>query len=188
MNICVFCSSSDAAPVKYFRAAGRLGVEMAKRGYNLVYGGGRVGLMGRIASAVKEQGGRVTGVIPKALQKYGIAKEGLDELIVTDDLRQRKGIMELKSDAFIFLPGGVGTLEEAMEILTLKQLHYHNKPLVFLNTGRFYRKLIAFFKLMEREKFIKKDLYRMYYIAKDEKAALKYIENYKPPKAGAKWF
>ncbi len=188
MNICVFCSSSDAAARKYFTAAEKLGLEMVKNGYGLVYGGGNIGLMGHIASAVKMGGGKVTGVIPKALQEYGLAKEGLDELIVTDNLRNRKGVMELKSDAFIFLPGGVGTLEEAMEILTLKQLHYHNKPLVFLNTGGFYKKLMGFFKLMEKEKFIKKELYGMFYLAKDEKAAVKYIKNYKPKISKGKWF
>jgi uncharacterized protein (TIGR00730 family) len=188
MNICVFCSSSDAVPKKYFTAARNLGMEMAKNGYSLVYGGANRGLMSAIADSVKCGGGKVTGVIPRALKEYGIAKQGLDELIITEDIRQRKRLMELKSEAFIFLPGGVGTLEEAMEILTLKQLHYHKKPLVFLNVNGFYNKLITFFKLMEKENFIKKDLYKMFYVAKDEKEAVKYIKNYKPLKTKDKWF
>ena len=188
MNICVFCSSSDAVAKKYFLAACRLGKEMVKNGYSLVYGGANRGLMSEIADSVLEGGGKVIGVIPKALHEYGISKEGLDELIITDDLRNRKNVMEKRSGAFIFLPGGIGTLEEAMEILTLRQLHYHEKPLVFLNTGGFYNKLIGFFRLMEREKFIKKDLYKMFFIAKDERSAIKYIKNYKPKKTGGKWF
>jgi uncharacterized protein (TIGR00730 family) len=96
--------------------------------------------------------------------------------------------MEKLSEAFIFLPGGIGTLEEAMEILTLKQLHYHEKPLVFLNTGGFYGKLMSVFKMMIKEKFIKKDLCKMFYIAKDEKDAIRYIKRYKPGKTGGKWF
>ena len=188
MNICVFCSSSDAVDKKYFLSAGRLGKEMVKEGYSLVYGGANRGLMQAIADSVIEAGGKVTGVIPQALHDYGISKQGLDELIITEDMRKRKSVMEEKSAAFIFLPGGIGTLEEAMEILTLKQLHYHEKALVFLNTGGFYKKLMDVFKLMEKEKFIKKDLYKMFYFAKDEKAAVKYIKNYKPKKTGGKWF
>jgi uncharacterized protein (TIGR00730 family) len=145
---------------------------MANSGYSLVYGGGNRGLMGAIAREVKDRGGTVTGVIAKMLKEYGLAKDGLDELIVTDDMRQRKSVMESRSEAFIFLPGGTGTLEEAMEILTLKQLHCHNKPLIFLNTAGFYNRLISFFKFMEK-KFIKKDLYKMFHIAKDKKEALK---------------
>lgn len=188
MNICVFCSSSDAVDKKYFTAANKLGAEMVKHGYSLVYGGANRGLMQAIADAVIKAGGRVTGVIPKALHDYGISKTGLDELIITEDMRKRKSVMEEKSGAFIFLPGGIGTLEEAMEIMTLKQLHYHEKPLVFLNTGGFYKKLLALFKLMEKENFIKKDLYKMFYMAKDEKAAVRYIKKYRPRKTGGKWF
>jgi uncharacterized protein (TIGR00730 family) len=144
--------------------------------------------MREIADSVLAGGGKVIGVIPKALHDYGISKKGLDELIITDDLRNRKSVMEKLSEAFIFLPGGIGTLEEAMEILTLKQLHYHEKPLVFLNTGGFYGKLMSVFKMMIKEKFIKKDLCKMFYIARDEKDAVRYIKRYKPVKTGGKWF
>jgi uncharacterized protein (TIGR00730 family) len=188
MNICVFCSSSDAVNKKYFLAAKKLGKEMVKNGYNLVYGGANRGLMLAIADSVLNEGGKVTGVIPKALHDYGISKQDLNELIITGDLRSRKSVMEKKSGAFIFLPGGIGTLEEAMEILTLKQLRYHTKPLVFLNTKGFYNKLMSFLEYMKKEKFIKKDLCRMFYMAKNEKAAIKYIKNYKPGKAVGKWF
>ena len=188
MNICVFCSSSDAVSKKYFDSAKKLGVEMVKAGFNLVYGGAKRGLMGAVADSVKSAGGGVIGVIPKALKKYGIAMEGLDKLIVTDNMRERKSVMERKSDAFIFLPGGVGTLEEAMEILTLKQLHYHNKPLVFVNTANYYSTLFKFFEKMEKEKFIKKELSNMFHVAKNGRAAVRYIKRYKPSKFKDKWF
>lgn len=188
MKICVFCSSSDEVAKKYFSAANNLGKEMVKNGYDLVYGGANRGLMREIAVAVIKAGGSVIGVMPKALHDYGVSKKDLNELIITKDLRSRKTIMEKKSGAFIFLPGGIGTLEEVMEILTLKQLHYHNKPLVFLNTGGFYDKLMLLFKMFEKEKFINRDLYKMFYVAKDEKEAIKYIRNYKAHKSGSKWF
>jgi|ERR1035437_1203423 uncharacterized protein (TIGR00730 family) len=188
MNICVFCSSSDAVDKKYFVAARRLGKEMVKNSYSLVYGGANRGLMREIADSVLEGSGSVIGVIPKALHDYGISKNGLNELIITDNMRNRKSVMEKRSDAFIFMPGGIGTLEEAMEILTLRQLHYHEKPLVFLNTGGFYNKLMSVFRLMVKEKFMKKEFYKMFYIARDEKSAIRYIKNYKPVKTGGKWF
>jgi uncharacterized protein (TIGR00730 family) len=173
---------------KYFDSAKNLGIEMVKAGFNLVYGGANRGLMGAVADSVKKEGGGVTGVIPKALKKYGIAREGLDELIVTDDMRERKSVMERKSDGFIFMPAGVGTIEEAMEILTLKQLHYHNKPLVFLNTLNYYSLLFRFFEKMEKEKFIKKELCTLFHVAKNGRAAVGYIKRYKPSKLKDKWF
>jgi uncharacterized protein (TIGR00730 family) len=188
MNICVFCSSSDAIAPEYFRSAARLGKEMAINGFNLVYGGANRGLMNAIAESIRAGKGKITGVIPRSLKKYGIAKQGLDKLIVTEDLRSRKSVMESKSDAFIFLPGGIGTLEESMEILTLKQLNFHDKPLVFLNTRGFYNILLKFFDKMEKEKFIKPGMRRLYYVANDEKSAIKYIKNYKPTEAEDKWF
>jgi uncharacterized protein (TIGR00730 family) len=161
---------------------------MVKNGFNLVYGGANRGIMNAIADSIQKRDGKVTGVIPKALKEYGIAKIGLDELIIPEDLRAGTGVMESKSEGFIFLPGGIGTLEEAMEILTLKQLNYHAKPLVFLNTGGFYDGLMKFFCKMKKEHFIKKDLHRLYYVAKDERSAVRYIKNYKPSKAKSKWF
>ena len=117
---------------KYFTAARELGEKLARRGWRLVYGGGSVGLMGVLSRAVLAGGGHVTGVIPKALLDLGVGERGVSELIVTDGLRDRKAIMDERGDAFVALPGGLGTLEEVLEVLTLKQLGYHTKPVVVL--------------------------------------------------------
>src|SRR5437867_216516 len=132
--ICVFSSSSDAVAPHYVELAQSFGALLARRHMGLVYGAGRVGLMGVLARAVHAHGGRVIGVIPDFLRAQEVAYEEADELIVTRDLRERKAIMESRYDAFVALPGGFGTLEEILEILTLKQLATHAKPVVFLNT------------------------------------------------------
>ena len=130
--VTVFCGSSDAVEPKYFTAARELGEKLARRGWRLVYGGGSVGLMGALSRAVLAGGGHVTGVIPKALLDLGVGERGVSELIVIDGLRDRKAIMDERGDAFVALPGGLGTLEEVLEVLTLKQLGYHTKPVVVL--------------------------------------------------------
>ncbi|MCE5300613.1 MAG: TIGR00730 family Rossman fold protein [Spirochaetia bacterium] len=188
MRVCVYCSSSDALPRKYFKAAKETGKLIGGRGHSLVYGGGKVGLMGEVANAVMGAGGRVTGVIPTHLKKMGVAHADLHELIETPDMRKRKEKMEKLSDAFIFLPGGIGTLEEASEIITLKQLHYHNKAIVLLNSHGYYNPLLKFFREMIGEKFIKKDFYKLFIIAKTAKEAIEYIEKYEPVETQNKWF
>ncbi len=139
--VTVFCGSSNAVEQKYFTAARELGEKLARRGWRLVYGGGSVGLMGVLSRAVLAGGGHVTGVIPKALLDLGVGEGGVSELIVTDGLRDRKAIMDERGDAFVALPGGLGTLEEVLEVLTLKQLGYHTKPVVVLDLDGFYEPL-----------------------------------------------
>ena len=134
-SICVFCASSSAVAEVYVDVARRLGRRLAERGDRLVYGGGNIGLMGTLATACHERGGYIVGVIPESLKDKELAYEAADELIVTQDMRGRKTIMEKNADAFIALPGGFGTLEELLEIITLRQLHYHDKPVVILNTA-----------------------------------------------------
>ena len=152
-SICVYCSSSDAIADTYPPVAEALGRGMARRGHELIYGGGAVGLMGVMAEAAREAGGTVTGVIPSKLQsREGIARDA-DELIVTDTMRERKRIMYENADAFAVLPGGYGTLEEFMEVLTLKQLGYHDRPIVILNVDGFYDTLLAFFEELRAGRF-----------------------------------
>ncbi len=136
--VTVFCGSSNAVEPKYFTAARELGEKLARRGWRLVYGGGSVGLMGALSRAVLAEGGHVPGVIPKALLDLGVGERGVSELVVTDGLRDRKAIMDERGDAFVALPGGLGTLEEVLEVLTLKQLGYHTKPVVVLDLDGFY--------------------------------------------------
>src|SRR4051794_4401156 len=132
MNVTVFSSSSDAVDPVFFVVARELGATLARRGDTLVFGGTGVGLMGAAASAAHHAGGRVIGVIPSYIADKRIAFEHADELIQTETLRERKAIMEDRADAFIVLPGGFGTLEEAVEIITLKQLQQHRKAIVIL--------------------------------------------------------
>ena len=187
-TICVFCSSSDAVDQSYFAAAEELGNKMAEKGYDLAYGGGAIGLMGELARAVQAGGQSVYGVIPDSLNLEGICYPDAEELIVTKDLRERKAIMEEKADAFIVLPGGFGTLEEAAEIITLKQLSLNNKAIVFLNTNRFFDKLIAFFEEIFKESFAKSAYRDLYFITESVDEALSYIENYEPFERPKKWF
>lgn len=186
--ICVFSSSSDGVAPHYVELAEAFGALLAQRGMGLVYGGGRVGLMGALARAVHAHGGKVVGVIPDFLRTKEVAYEEADELIVTHDLRERKAIMESRSDAFVALPGGLGTLEEILEILTLKQLATHAKPVVFVNTRGFFDPLLALFEQLYREQFTKPEYRSHYHVAAAAHEALDHIENYEPPAPVAKWF
>ena len=142
-RVCIFAASSATLDPIYTDAAFALGALLAQQGLELVFGGGRTGLMGACARGVKSRGGCVTGVIPKKLNVPGIAFEDCDELIVTADMHERKATMERISDAFVTLPGGMGTLEELMEVLTLNQLGYLSAPVVLLNVEGFYDELTA---------------------------------------------
>lgn len=186
-NLCVYCASSDRLDPKYAAAATLLGQEMAKRGWNLVYGGGKVGLMGAVAKAVKGSGGRVVGVIPEFMKAKELAYDEADEMHTVVTMRERKLLMETKADAFVTLPGGWGTLEEVMEILTLRQLDVLRKPVVIFNQDGFYDELLKFFDRMIAEKFNKPSNLQLFTVAKTVDEVFKQLE------AGAvtaetKWF
>jgi uncharacterized protein (TIGR00730 family) len=144
--------------------------------------------MGELARAVHEYEGKVIGVIPGYLNLPGIVYDGADRMIVTPTLRERKTVMEEQADAFIGLPGGFGTLEEILEILTLKQLQQHNKPVVFINTGNFFQHLINLFDHILNEKFAKSTYRQLYFFAPDAREAISYIQAYSPPQLPKKWF
>src|SRR5579859_4839874 len=133
MRVCVFCSSSNTIAPVYAEAARVLGSGLAERSWPLVYGGGSAGLMGEVARAVHAGGGRVIGVIPQTLLDLEVGYLAADELIVTTTMRERKALMDVRADAFVALPGGFGTLEELLEILTLKQLRWHDRPVFIVN-------------------------------------------------------
>lgn len=177
-NICIYCSSSNTIAPVFFEVARRLAALMAKKGYNLVFGGGCVGLMGELARTTHDFGGHVTGVIPHRLNVDGICYEACDELILTRDMRERKHKMDEISDAFITLPGGFGTLEEISEMITGKQLGFHNKPLVFLNTNEFYTPLIEFFEHIYQYNFATPDVRKLYYVTDSPEDCFEYIENF----------
>lgn len=185
--ICVYCSSSDAISPDFFDIADELGALIAGSGYGLIYGGGNIGLMGRIAKSVHRHAGHVVGVIPKFMHERKLTYELVDELVLTDTMRERKAEMEARADAFIGLPGGFGTLEEMLEVLTLKQLGRHNKPIVFVNARNFYNGLEEVFEHIYRERFARPDYRSLYHFAPDAVSAIAYIENYQPLALNSKW-
>ncbi len=130
LTICVFCASGADVPRRYVELAAEVGSEIARRGHALVTGGGSVSLMGAVARAARAGGARTTGVIPRAILDLEIADHDADELVVVDTMRERKGEMDARSDAFITLPGGIGTLEELLEVWTARTLSMHDKPVV----------------------------------------------------------
>lgn len=155
LNIGIFTSASSRLRDSYFELAKQLGSTLAKAGHRIIYGGANVGLMGAVADAAIELNGQVIGVFPENLGKREIAHSGLHELIYTKGLHERKQIMYEKSDFFISLPGGFGTLDETFEVLTWNQLGHFKKPLYFFNYQNFYDHLITFIKKLESENFIK---------------------------------
>ncbi|WP_421118813.1 TIGR00730 family Rossman fold protein [Aquihabitans daechungensis] len=143
-TVAVFCGSNPGLRPEYAEVAEELGALLAQRGIGLVYGGGKVGLMGIVADAVLAGGGTVTGVIPRHLWEKEVGHEGLTELLIVDSMHERKLAMADRSDAFIALPGGVGTFEELFEAITWTQLGIHDKPVALLDVAGFYGPLLAF--------------------------------------------
>lgn len=154
-RICVFCGSSPGARPAYAAAAREMGRALAERGIGLVYGGGRVGLMGVVADAVLAAGGEAVGVIPDALMRREVGHGGLTELHVVDSMHERKARMADLSDGFVALPGGFGTFEEFCEVLTWSQLGIHPKPCGLLNTAGYYAPLLAMFDHAVSESFVR---------------------------------
>src|SRR5277367_351897 len=154
-NVCVYCGSSGGADARFAEAAEQLGRTLATEGIGLVYGGGGEGLMGRLARATLAAGGYVTGVIPSFLIRKEHALTAAHEMIVVDDMHERKQTMFDRADAFVALPGGVGTLEEVVEQMTWAQLNRHTKPILIANIDGFWRPLLALFAHMHIEGFIR---------------------------------
>ncbi len=156
-SVCVYCGSSPGRGELYVKAGHTLGRAIAQAGLRLVYGGGTRGIMGAVADGALRAGGKVTGIIPRFLmnkEATATALDRLDDLIVTDDMHQRKHSMFDKSDAFVALPGGIGTVEEIIEIMTWAQLGHHRKPIVFGNVGGFWNPMVALIDHMKAEGFI----------------------------------
>jgi uncharacterized protein (TIGR00730 family) len=185
--ICVFSSSSNTIDQSYFDTAAELGREIALRGDLLLFGGGLTGLMGACARAVHSAGGSVIGIIPEALNEKGIVYEKCDELVVTPDMRGRKAQMDARSDAFIALPGGFGTIEEMMEIITLKQLRYHNKPIVILNINGYFDHLIEQLNTSIRLSFAKSGCLDLFIVTDNVTRALDYISDYVAEEYVERW-
>ena len=188
-SICVFCASSNAVDKVYHQVATDLGQRIGLLGLDLIFGGGGIGLMGDVARGVHDKGGRVVGVIPEFFlnNEQPIEYAKADELIVTKDMRSRKAIMDERSDAFIVLPGGIGTLEEATEIISMKQLGLTEKPIVFINTNKFYDAFILNLNRMVELKFAKQSTLDLINVLPDPLSALEFMTAYQPQKSNSKW-
>ncbi len=185
-NVCVYCGSSPGRDPAYAEAARGLGRALVARGLGLVYGGASVGIMGVVADAVLALGGSVTGVIPEALARKEVAHGGLTELIVTSSMHERKTRMARLADAFVALPGGVGTLEEIFEAWTWAQLGLHGKPCGFLNVAGYYDGLIAFLDHAVAERFVKEPHRAMLVVSGDPGDLLDRFAEYRAPTV-TKW-
>lgn len=179
-SICVFCGASTGNNPIYREAAEQLGRELAARGVRLVYGGGAVGLMGVVADAAMAAGGEVIGIIPQSLQTSEIGHSGLTRLEVVDGMHARKARMAELSDAFIALPGGLGTLEELFEVWTWGQLGYHAKPLGLLEVNGFYSKLSGFLDHLVTEGFVRPPHRAMLQRSESPAELLELLSNWHP--------
>lgn len=188
MNICVFSSSSNAIADVYVNEAIDLARLIGQSGYCLINGGSNVGLMDIITREAGNCGAKTIGVIPEKLRDFNLASIHAHEIIVSGDMMERKFKMRELSDSFIALAGGFGTLEEILEVITLKQLGYHNKAVVFINTNDFYDDLFRQFEKSYEEKFAKENYRKLYFVAKNATEAMDYLLNYKPEQTIDKWF
>ncbi|HSU81735.1 MAG TPA: TIGR00730 family Rossman fold protein [Thermoanaerobaculia bacterium] len=185
-SLCVFCGSNPGASPAYAEAAARLGRIVAERGMTLVYGGGRVGLMGVVAGAALAAGGRVIGVIPEALATLELAHDGLTALEVVGSMHERKARMSELSDGFLALPGGIGTLEEWFEVWTWSQLGFHPKPCGLLNVAGYYDHLLAFLDHVTAERFLNETHRSMAIVGDDPQLLLDRLAAWRPSRA-RKW-
>ena len=185
-RVCVFTGSSPGADVAYRAASADLGHRLADRGIELVYGGAHVGLMGALADAALERGGRVTGVIPQSLVEREIAHPGLTDLRVVDSMHERKSQMAELADAFVALPGGVGTLEELFEVYTWNQLGLHAKPLGLFNVRGYFDGLVRFLDHAVEERFVTPAHRAMLLVGEDLDALLDGLAGWEAP-AQPKW-
>ena len=185
-SVCVYCGSNEGRLPVYAEAARSLGSALVERGLGLVYGGASVGIMGVLADTVLSLGGRVTGVMPESIVRKEVAHRGLTELHVTSSMHERKMLMADLSDAFVALPGGIGTLEEIFEVWTWTQLGFHAKPCGFLNVAGYYDGLIAFLDHTVAERFVKEANRAMLIVSDAPSDLLDRFEGYRAP-AVEKW-
>lgn len=174
--VCVFCASAAGASSAYLQAATELGRRIAERGYGLLYGGATVGAMGAVADAALTAGGEVVGVIPDVIREREIDHKGLTELYVVRTMHERKALLSSRADAFLALPGGYGTMDEFIEIVTWAQLRIHAKPCVLVNVGGFWDGLLRFLDHTVREGFIVPENRRLVQVADDPEDALRVVE------------
>lgn len=185
--ICVYCSSSDKLDAKYYDEAERFGRQLVAHGWGLVYGGGNRGAMGVVGRSVKAAGGYVVGIIPEFMKSRELAIDDADELITVGTMRERKQLMEERADGFVTLPGGIGTLEEFVEVMTLRYLNLVHKPMILVNQDTYYDDLLRFFERMTRERFKSPGLHDLFTVVGTTDEIWQHLENPKPFTADALW-
>ena len=186
-TLCIYCSSSNDLPEKFYKISKELGEMLAQKGYNMVYGGSTRGMMGTIADNALKNGAEVIGVMPEKFQDWGLQQPNLTKLIITKDMRERKATMEKHADAFIAMPGGFGTFEEIFEILVAKQLNYHNKPVIYMNFDGYYDNMFKMFDTVYQNNFAKQETKTLYFIANTLEEMFDYIQNYQAKEFVMKW-
>ena len=186
--LCVYCSSSDGIDPHWRTAAREIATLLAEAGFDLVWGCGAVGLMGEVGNRFRAAGRRLTGVIPRKLNLPGIVYPDPDELLLTDTMSERKQLMISRADAFLALPGGFGTLEELLEVITLHQLGYLTAPIAIYNRNRFFDGLLQQFERMYSDRFAK-EAFRALYLASPDPAVIRsWLLEHKPEPSPGKWF
>ena len=186
-NICIYCGSSDRMNTEYLQAARDMGAALADRGLRLIYGGGGTGMMGALADAVLENGGKVIGIIPKIFETPELLHAGLSDLLVVEDINLRKKRMAEMSDAFIALPGGFGTFDELFEILTWSQIGLHRNPIGILNARGYFDPLLALIEHARREGFIYNEHINLLINEADPQVLLNRMELFELPPNLEQW-
>jgi uncharacterized protein (TIGR00730 family) len=186
-RICVFCGSLQGARPVYAEAARAIATELARRGLGLVYGGGRVGLMGVVADTVLAAGGEAIGIIPRGLASKELAHTGLTELRLVESMHERKATMSTLSDAFVALPGGLGTLEETLEVLTWVQLGIHDKPVGVLNVDGYFDPLLKLLANAVREGFLRREYFDLLLFDDAPSELLDRLAVWRPPAVRRAW-
>ncbi|MFQ5710089.1 MAG: TIGR00730 family Rossman fold protein [bacterium] len=185
-SITVYCSSSNHVDDVYLETARKLGQLIAQNDYTLVFGGGYVGLMGALSAGARERGGEVVGIILQKFLDMGVADPQVNKMQIVSDMRSRKQGLEEAGDAYIALPGGFGTLEELTEMISFKQLRFHNKPIIIINVKGYFDNLVEQFKLGVAESFVEKRFGSIYEVVTTPQQAITAIQNYRPPDLAGK--
>ena len=185
--LCVYCGSSTRLESRYYERSEEVGRSMVANGWGLVYGGGNAGMMGSVARSVKAAGGHVVGVIPEFMKERELAYTEADELLIVGSMRERKRVMEERASAFLALPGGIGTLEELAEIMTLRYINRTDKQVIIFNQEGYYDELLRFFERMTRERFKSAGLQALFKVANSVEEIWPLLKDGGPFQADAIW-
>jgi cytokinin riboside 5'-monophosphate phosphoribohydrolase len=185
-NVTVYCSSSKSLSPRYYDAGASLGRAIAREHWNLIYGGNAIGLMKTVADAARSGGGKVIGITPQIFVDEGCHDQLCEELVITQTMRERKSLLEERGDAFIALPGGIGTMEELLEIIAGKALKYHNKPIVLLNIDGYWNPLLGMFSDAVEHGFAKSKHLSLYHVAPNVEDAIEHLLNHTPENTAGK--